>query len=208
VERASRPGGMPHKQRGEHDLRRMSDDELVDHLRSARAHGDRDGARLALQMLVFGYMDHVAARVALKVPWESVDEVAGHALASALTGAFRGQSVGEFRAWLHTIVDRRIADFYRAGRVEVLPITDEHRELASGEDEATAVAVRSVVEDALRELSPVHRRAIELYVFHGLSAEETAREVDVQPGNVHKIAQRFRDRVRSALNEDSEVIAS
>jgi RNA polymerase sigma factor (sigma-70 family) len=193
---------MPHRNRGEHDLSRLSDDELIEYLASARAHGDHDSAKLALQMLVFGYMDQVTARVALKVPHDAVDDVAGHALASALTAAFRGRSVGEFRAWLHTIVDRRIADYYRTGRLEVLPMTDEHHALSSGEDEVGAVAVRSVVEDALRELSPVHREAVELYVFGGLSAEETASALDLRAANVHKIAQRFRDRVRAALSEE------
>ncbi len=181
----------------------------MSYVRDARSHGDIDGAKLALQLLVYGYMDHVTARVALKVPVHAVDEVAGQALISAVTSAFRGDSVGEFRAWLHVIVDRRIADFHRAGRVEVVPLLPDHEAVASLEDTGIEIATNNVVESAASELSDVHRAVVDCYVFDGLSARETALEIarrfpdsaEITPDNVHKIAQRFRDRVRAVLEE-------
>jgi DNA-directed RNA polymerase specialized sigma24 family protein len=194
-------------------LHRLSDDELIAYLRDTRASGDLDAARLALHILVFGYMDHVRSRIALKVPAPVVDEVAGHALISALSGAFRGESMGEFRSWLHVIVDRRIADFHRVGRLEIVPLVEEHSGLTSVGDETNAVAVRNVVESAMADLSDVHRAVIDRYVFDGLSADETSRVVarefptpphpPISPANVHKIAQRFRDRLRASLESDT-----
>jgi DNA-directed RNA polymerase specialized sigma24 family protein len=35
-------------------------------------------------------------------------------VASAIASAFDGKSVGEFRSWLHTILNRRIADYLEA----------------------------------------------------------------------------------------------
>jgi DNA-directed RNA polymerase specialized sigma24 family protein len=196
------------------ELRDRSDEDLIAYVRIARTHGDRDGADLALRVLVFGYMDHVSARVALKVPSHAVDEVAGQALISAVTSAFRGESVGEFRSWLHVIVDRRIADFHRAGRVEVVPLLPDHDALASLDDTGGEIAARNVVDAAMAELSEPHRAAVDLYVFDGLSAHETALELAqrfaspanarISADNVHKIAQRFRDRVRASLQEAGE----
>ncbi len=194
-------------------LHRLSDDELLACLRDARAKGELDGAKLALQILVFGYMEHVRARVALKVPEHAVDEVSGHALVSAIAGAFRGASKGEFRSWLHVIVDRRIADFHRAGRVEIVALAPEHDAVARLDDETSAIAAENVVRTTMAELSEVHRAVIDRYVFDGLSAEETSRELGrlfpalgnspISPQNVHKIAQRFRDRLRLTLQSDT-----
>ena len=176
-------------------------------MRTARDRGDLDGAQFAVQILVFGYLDQVRARVALKVPEHAVDEVAGHALISAVAGAFRGGSIGEFRSWLHVIVDRRIADYHRAGRIELVPLEDWHETIAAPSDEAEAMVFQSVVEAALADLSDVHRATIDLYVFDGLSASETASKLaerfsdrePISPDNVHKIAQRFRERLRALL---------
>lgn len=193
-------------------LQQLSDEELVLYLRGAREHGDVDGARLALRVLVFGYMDHVRARVALKVPRHAVDEVAGRALLSAISGAFRGASIGEFRAWLHVIVDRRIADFHRTGKVEMVALARGYDAVASLEDETGAVVLEGVVEKVMAELSETHRAVVERYVFDGFSAEETARELarlfpghgpKTSPQNVHKLAQRFRDRVRAELGDQA-----
>jgi DNA-directed RNA polymerase specialized sigma24 family protein len=63
--------------------------------------------------LVFGYERAVKRRLSIKVPGHVVDDLAHDALVRAITAAFDGSSVGEFRNWLHTIVDRTAADFFR-----------------------------------------------------------------------------------------------
>jgi DNA-directed RNA polymerase specialized sigma24 family protein len=195
-------------------LEELRDDELIAVLREARDRGDADAARTALQMLVFGYMDTVRRRVALKVPAEAADDVAGQAMVSAIGGAFRGGSVGEFRAWMHVIVDRRIADYHRAGRLEVVALGDDVERTPSHGAEQDAVETANVVEVVMSELTAVHRAVIDLYVFDDLPATETAAEIArrfpwpphaaVTADNVHKIAQRFRDRLRSELERDTD----
>ena len=63
--------------------------------------------------LVYGYERDVKRRLSLKVPAHVVDDVAHDALVRAIAAAFDGTSVGEFRSWLHTIVDRTAVDFFR-----------------------------------------------------------------------------------------------
>jgi RNA polymerase sigma factor (sigma-70 family) len=199
------------------ELQGLSDDDLIDRIRRARDAGEFDAAKLALSVLVFGHMDNVERRVKLKVrTLAGVEFVASNAMISAITSAFNGESVGEFRSWLHTIVDRRIADYYRRGRVEQVPLPNEHAgdetvwgQIPGVEDETGAVEVRSIVEDLLGELSLVHREIVELAVFDQLSAAETSREVTAEfPGekisadNVYKIAQRFRDTLRDRLESE------
>ena len=198
------------------ELQRLSDDALIDQVRRARDAGEFDAAKLALSVLVFGHMDNVERRVALKVPPHSVEFVASNAMISAITSAFNGQSAGEFHSWLHTIVDRRVADYHRRGRLDQVPLPDEHGgdasvwgQLPGVEDETGIVEVGSIVDDLLVELSLVHREVVELAVFDQLSAADVSAEVVAKfPGekisadNVYKIAQRFRDSLRRRLGSE------
>jgi DNA-directed RNA polymerase specialized sigma24 family protein len=198
------------------ELRELSDDELIARVRSARDAGEFEAAKLALSVLVFGHMANVERRVKLKVPTLAVEFVASNAMISAITSAFNGQSAGEFHSWLHTIVDRRIADYHRRGRVEQVPLPDEHvgdevvwGQLPGAEDETGAVEVENLVEELLDELSLLHREVVELAVFGQLSAAGVAGELAAKfPGekmsadNVYKIAQRFRDRLRHRLESE------
>lgn len=201
------------------ELQHLSDDELIARVRVARDDGELEAAKLALSVLVFGHMDAVARRVALKLPPQDVDHVASSAMISAITSAFNGQSAGEFHSWLHTIVDRRIADHYRRGRVTQVPLADEHvgdeaiwGQLPGVEDETGAVEVQSLVDGLLAELAPAHREAVELAVFDQLSAADVSRQVaarfpeaKMSADNVYKIAQRFRDRLRAQLESEDTV---
>lgn len=70
-------------------------------------------------------------------------------------------------------------------------------------DETGAVEVQALIDQALSELKPAHREVVERYVFDRCTAAETARQVadDVSQNNVHKIAERFRGRMRELLGE-------
>ena len=79
------------------------------------------------------------------------------------------------------------------------------------DDFADEIDTESVIEQAMDELSGPHRAVVEFYVFEGLSAKETADQVNMsckdeltQPmtdANVHQIAKRFRERLRKLLEE-------
>lgn len=194
------------------ELDALGDDELIVYIRRARDAGHPAAARLALRILVFGHMDNVERRVRMKVPGHAVDLVAGQAFVNAFTAAFDGTSVGEFRSWLNTIVDRRIADYHRRKRPHEAPLPStayghDERNDPTAEPDTGAVEAQSAVDQAIAELSPVHQRVIDLYVFEDSepSASEVAERVTAEAGkpmsenNVHQIARRFRIRLKELL---------
>ena len=157
---------MPFHPRSEAELGTLSDEDLIDHLRSAHAAGDLDAARLALQILVYGYWRHVELRLDRKLPDDAVEDVTGDVIVRAIQSAFSGVSVGEFRSWLNTITDRAIADFYRARnrRPEEAPLVPDDDDQPSTDPAAPDgrgyVETQMVVEEALAELRPDHRRVV------------------------------------------------
>lgn len=204
------------RERSEHELALLTDDELIAYLRRARAAGSTAAARLALQLLVFGYWDALVARAALKVPRAAAEDMAATALESAIKSAFDGVSVGELRSWLHTILARRIAEHYRSkeGRPRLVALISEHPE-----DEAvwgfepsvdpadgTVVDVRRAVATAYAELSEGHRAVVDLYVLSEYSAAEAAAGTGEGENNVHQIGSRFRKRVRALRDEGDTAI--
>lgn len=191
----------------------MGEDELIAYLLGARAAGERGASGLAVSMLVWGFMDNVQYRVAMKVPPEAVDDVSKSVLLSALASPFDGASVGEFRKWVGTIVQRRIADFHRDPRRELqtvaLPTEHQGDEAVWGEEpaaefEGDTVDVRHAIDQAYSELNPRHQQVIDLSIWDDLSADEVAERLDVSAANVHKITQRFRDRIDELFPRDGD----
>jgi RNA polymerase sigma factor (sigma-70 family) len=194
----------------DHDLDRLSDEELIAYIRAARDDGQLAQARRGLAILVYGYERDVKRRVSIKVPSYAVDDLAHDALVRAIAAAFDRSSVGEFRSWLHTIVDRTVADFYR--RAERRPketiLPSEH----AGEDdiwgaepslesEAGAVELRIIVEEVLDTFNEKHRVVIELHVFEGFTAGEVCDRIKgMSEDNVAQIASRFRAKLRARLD--------
>jgi RNA polymerase sigma factor (sigma-70 family) len=194
----------------DHDLHRLSDEQLIDYLRAARAAGDAVAGRRALAFLIYGYERDVQRRLALKVPAHVVSDVAHDALVRAIAAAFDGRSQGEFSNWLHTIVDRTAADYHRraARRPKESRLPIEHRDEdgvggpeASTEDESAAVELRILVDQVIAEFNPTHQRVIELHVFSALPASQVCDRIDgMSKDNVAQIASRFRARLRDRLD--------
>jgi RNA polymerase sigma factor (sigma-70 family) len=198
----------------DHELHDLDDDALIGYIREARAAGDLPSARRALAFLVYGYERDVVRRLSTRVPRHVVEDLAHEALVRAVAAAFDGTSEGEFRAWLHTIVDRTAADFFRRAerrpRESLLP--SEH----SGEDvwseepfresDAGEVELRIIVDEVMAELSDKHRQVIDLHVFEALSAVETCERIEgMSEDNVAQIASRFRARLRERLDPRQEL---
>src|SRR4051812_48226332 len=78
----------PFRRLNEQELAARTDDELIAYMREAREAGATDAARLALQILVFGYWDIVAARVSQKLPAHAVEDVTGDVIADAIRSSF------------------------------------------------------------------------------------------------------------------------
>jgi RNA polymerase sigma factor (sigma-70 family) len=196
----------------EHRLAALRDEQLVDYLRAAREAGRHEAMKPAIAMLVHGYWNNLVNRARLKLRTDAdAEEVAGEAAASAIASAFDGRSVGEFRAWLHTILSRRIADWWEARerKVETTVLPSEHlgddevwgREPSTG-FEGDALFAQECVRQAYEDLEDDrHRRVIDLYVFGPHAAAETAElaGAGMSEANVHQIASRFQRRVRELL---------
>ena len=196
----------------EHRLDNLSDEQLVDYLRRAREAGRHDAMKPAVAVLVYGYWDNLVNRARLKLRSHAdAEEVAAEAIASAIVSAFDGKSVGEFRSWLHTILSRRIADWWEAKEQKLdktlLPSEHQGDEEVWGREpsvdfEGEALFARQCIRQALEETEAAHhRRVIELYVFGPHSAAETAESVgdEMTEANVHQISSRFQRRVRELL---------
>lgn len=163
-------------------------------------------------MLVFGYWDALVARAGLKLPRDAAEDMAATALESAIKSAFDGESVGEFRAWMHTILARKISEHYRSreGKPKLVPLISENagaaevwgQEPSVDPDDGTLVDLRRAIEQAYGELSAGHRVVVDLYVFSQYSASEAAAQAGEGENNVHQISSRFRKRVRAILDVD------
>lgn len=211
----------------ESELAALQPERLITHHHEARRRGDHDQARTALGILVWGFIDRVRFWVWRSIPDEHVDDVVGEVIASALASSFAGTEVAQFGAWLKAIVRRRAADFLEARkrRPEQAPLPEEHEgdEAIWGRggeipDPTQEVVERSVVEQALGELNPVHRRVVELagdqdLGFEHRPAREAAEMVNDQFSgelsdpmtdvNVHQILSRFRKRVGDLIDGDN-----
>jgi RNA polymerase sigma factor (sigma-70 family) len=199
-----------------HLLAGLPDERLVEYLRDARAAGRHEAMRPAIAVLVHGYWDVLVYRARLKLRTESdAEEVAAEVVASAIASAFDGRSVGEFRSWLHTILSRRIADWWdaREQRLEKTALPSEHlgdeevwgREPSVG-FEGDAMHARESVRHALEELPAGHRKVVRLYVLGPHAAAEAASlaGAGMTEANVHQIASRFQKRVRELLEPGEE----
>jgi RNA polymerase sigma factor (sigma-70 family) len=197
----------------EHQLNGLSDEQLVDHMRAARSAGRHEAMKPAIAVLVYGYWDNLVNRARLKLPQADAEDVAAEAAASAIASAFDGRSVGEFRAWLHTILSRRIADYHEARRrrVKTTELPGEHagEEDVWGDDpavpfEGDALFAQQCLARAYDELEDDrHRQVIDLYVYGPDSAAQSAATVGdaMTEANVHQIASRFQRRFRELLAE-------
>ena len=200
----------PFQERREHELDGLSDEDLVAHIRAAAAAGRSDQVKSAIAILSWRYHGNLRRRVAIRVPEADIDDVVQTILESAMKSAFDGGSVGEFRSWLNTIADRRVADYHkkRESRPKEDPLPTENlgNEQVWGEEpsepfEGDALPAREAVRKAYGERPQEHQRVLDLYEFGPHSAAETAEQIpDMTEDNVHQIHSRFKARVEELLD--------
>jgi RNA polymerase sigma factor (sigma-70 family) len=192
----------------DHHLQTLSDEQLIVYTRAAREAGCHAAMKPAIAVLAFGYWDTLVNRARLKLPESDCEQVAGEALESAIASAFDGSSVGEFRSWLHTILSRRIADYWqkRERTVQARPLPQLGDEDFSGQEpavefEGDALHASECVRRALEELPGAHLEVVRLYVLGPHSAAETVALAGdgMTEANVHQIASRFQKRVKELL---------
>lgn len=210
---------MDFRAKNEHELDRLLDDPLFEHIKAAREVDDQDQFKLAIGILANRRAGNIFARIRLKVrddeeAWDLVQIVMLH----ALKAKFDGEHIGEFVSLLHTITARRIADYHDKNRLETDPLVED----GSDEDELWGEVPSvegfddysnslAIYEQALEELSDRHRMVVE-HTVTGLSAKEVADEVNaifvdeeipMTDANVFQIMKRFRTQLDPDLREES-----
>ncbi|MGH2992787.1 MAG: RNA polymerase sigma factor [Solirubrobacterales bacterium] len=210
----------------ERELLALTPEQLIAYHHEARRLGQHNGARAALGILVFGFIGQVRFWVSRRLPPQDVDDVAGEVIESAIKSSFDGAQPRQFGAWLRRIARRRVADYFDAQsrRPKEGPLPDEHEGEediwgTAGEvpDATEEIANRSLIDQALDELNPVHRRVVELagpqdLGFEQRPGKQTAQMINDQfsdrtgdpmtEANVHQILSRFRRRLAKLLDGD------
>lgn len=203
--------------KSENQLDSLDDDELIDHISSARDAGDPDQMRLGLGVFVYRRRDQIANRIRLKVDSDhDVEDLTMQVIAGVLAARFDGRHAGEAANLISTVIKRRIADFYEGrakAKLEPLPGhgSDDERagtELTTGEDFTGHVALARIVTEAIDGLSEPHALVANLSMT-GLPADRVADRVNealspdppMTAANVHQIMKRFRDRISRVLEE-------
>jgi len=201
----------------------MGDEEVVAYIAAAREIEAADAVKDAMGILAYGYQDAILARIRAKVPREFVEDVAMEVMASMLTSAFDGKVIGEFRAFMFTIVSRRIADFHRKRESEPdqdrLPTGDGDDDGvwgndASTDDETGVVALREIVATVLGKRSAEHREMIRLYGPELLDGEDlsaagvverlAADGVETSESNVQQVWHRFKVELATELQSGED----
>ena len=151
--------------------------------------------------------------MALRVPANVCEDLAHEALVRAIAASFDGTSVGEFRSWLTTIIERTAADHYRRAqrRPTETALPSEHADSESvwGDEpfvasEAGAVELRVIIDEVLATFNDTHRQVIDLHIFGALTANEVCERINgMTADNVAQIASRFRAKLRAQLNPDA-----
>jgi RNA polymerase sigma factor (sigma-70 family) len=117
---------------------------------------------------------------------------------------------GRFRQWIKTITGHKICDFYRHRDA-----TPDRTQLDGLDgypgpaDEAAALwdeewriqDLRHCLLQVAREIAPKRFEAFELYVLQGVSAEETARRLDMTRTHVYVTRTQVIRRVRELMEE-------
>lgn len=191
---------------------RLDDEALFAALRagSPRAHD-------AFGMLLFRHEGAIRGIVRNKLrglPDHDIEEVHQEVFLALHQAALDGKEVGKVRPWLNRVARNKAADYFR-GRAFREFDTARHgvardddragRPAAEIEDSAAqdALEVELVFAQVLALRPPAHRAIIEGYVVRGGSAKTVAAATGETADNVYKVAQRFRDDLRAALNGDA-----
>lgn len=156
---------------------------------------DRFGRSLLGYLLALSRDRRLAEEIlqdTLVAVWRNAGSYAGRS--SAKTWIF-----GVARRQAHNTLRRRNLPLVDEGLLEALPAPEP------GPEEALLADARSrELADRLGELSPLHREALILVFFQGLSYEETAEVAGVPIGTVKSRLSNAKRALRSAMRKEKE----
>ncbi|CAN5470293.1 hypothetical protein BH10ACT11_BH10ACT11_15930 [soil metagenome] len=211
---------MSYRAKTELELSDLGDEQLIAQLVAARENGENKQAQTAQAIFANRRIDELVWRAKMRLgDMQDAEDIAQEAMLGAIKANFKGESVGEAVRLMHTIVDRRLADFYRSREgKETQPLPEDlgdedwHAPPAAIEqDETGAMHIQGLIDAECAKLSESHRAVIDLRVFQGYKSKEVAETVNqrfpdletpMSDQNVDQIASRYRDAMRRALGDE------
>jgi RNA polymerase sigma factor (sigma-70 family) len=129
--------------------------------------------------------------------WEDiVNEVLMQAGEKITSGAFRGESsIGTF---VYTITSRRIIDHIRR-KCRVLRDAPEAALLPDPHEQVERNEQVGLLLEAIRQLKPRHREALELFYLKELPREEVARQMGTSPAKISEWANYAKKALRKIM---------
>lgn len=191
----------------ERELDNKSDEELVDYIRAALAAVRERPVEAAIERLFDRYTGRILALVQGKMPRTGrAEEITQDVFEAATAAIFAGKPIDSFRAWIFRVARNKIADFWRSpdgARIKALRAVGDDDNLAPADgvstDDQDAFELQDLIDSVADSLKESHRSIVDLYVFGDRSAREVAAETGESEANVHQVAKRFRDKLRSLL---------
>jgi RNA polymerase sigma factor (sigma-70 family) len=148
----------------------MSDERLVEQAQA----GDRD----AFFTLYNRYLKRVFNRVRSRVPPDHAEDVTQEVFIAVLRSLNRFEGNSAFSTWLYTIVNRKIADFYRqfyrSSERHSISLDDQEDLMLAAEDKDLDEMV--VIQQALHGLPENYQEVILLRFADGLGFAEIATQ--------------------------------
>lgn len=157
--------------------------------------------RAAFGELYDRYVDQIYHYVVRRVgDVELAEDITAAVWEHALAAVGRYEDRGlPFVAWLYRIAGNLVANHYRRARLRrLVPFLGQ----VSAPDSTLEVDERTMVRDALRELSPADQEVLSLHYYAGLAPEEMAVTLGCSVTVVHKRLQRARERLRLRIGGD------
>lgn len=191
------------------------------------------GDRIAQQRLLLGEYDWLSRHVARKFPGDlqavvDVDDILQQTFIDVFRDIRQCEAVGEreFRAWLRTIADHRLADALKSHRRKKrggdFRKIDQRRgssssywgllDVLSGDEStpSSRAAKKEAVhtlEVAVAALPETYRQVIELYYGNERTVDDVAAEIGCTAGAVRGRLARARSKLRASLGDTSEYYA-
>jgi RNA polymerase sigma-70 factor (ECF subfamily) len=163
--------------------------------------------REAFGILYDRYFDAIYHYIARRVGDEQIaEDLSGAVWERALTAIERYELRGvPFSAWLYRIAGNQVANHHRKRKLWTLVPFAGQRGTTSG---ATRSDERTMVREALTQLSEGDQEVLSLCYYSGLTPPEIADVLGCSPAAVHKRLHRARARLRRLIEGDPRVSAT
>ncbi len=180
----------------------MTQDVNDEHLVRLAQQGDRE----AFLALYNRYINRVYNRVKSRVPPQDVEDVTQDVFIAVIRSLERFEHRSRFSTWLYTIVNRKIADFYRKrqrhGDEQTVRLDSIAGTMASPANGYERIDERIAIQKALNALPGHYREVILMRFADGMTFAEIASERGQTLEAVKSLYRRAIQAMRSIMATD------